>query len=110
MIWMDMWQHLTPSILQQGRLTHMPGNPLPGEEDVEPEELLKREVTKDPWEPRLKSISADSKTKGDIPAWVLKTFGVKDSYLDGKTNSHRKNFGTVLVKSMVWPGAYVFYH
>lgn len=110
MIWMDMWQHMTPSILKQGRLTHMPGQPLPGEEDVEAEDLLKREVAKDPWEARLKSISSDNKTKGELPAWVLKSFGVKDSYLDGKTGAHSKNFGTVLVKSLWWPGAYVFYN
>lgn len=32
----------------------MEGKPNEGEEEVDPEELVKREVTKDPWEPRLK--------------------------------------------------------
>jgi hypothetical protein len=37
--WMDMWVHHTPSILNQGRLTHMEGKPVEGEEEVEPEEI-----------------------------------------------------------------------
>lgn len=35
----------------------MEGKPEEGEEEIEPEELLAREVKKDPWEPRLKPIS-----------------------------------------------------
>lgn len=50
----DMWVHQVPSILKQGRLTHMEGKPIEGEEDVEAEELMKREIAKDQWEPRLK--------------------------------------------------------
>jgi hypothetical protein len=53
---LDMWQHKDPSILNQGRTKHTESKPGPGEEELEPEELQKREVAKDPWEKRLKSI------------------------------------------------------
>lgn len=43
---MEMWVHQDTSILMQGRTKH--ADP-PAQEDVEPEELLKREVAKDPW-------------------------------------------------------------
>jgi len=36
---MEMWLHHTPSILKQGRLTHMDVKPVEGEEEVDPEEL-----------------------------------------------------------------------
>lgn len=63
---MGNWLHFVPSILNQGRLTHMDPKPVEaeGEEPVEPEELKKREIAKDPWEPRLKPITNDNKTKG----------------------------------------------
>ena len=83
--WIDSWQHFTPSILLQGRLTHKEGKPLEGEEEVEPEELLRREVKKDPWEPRLKPISRDKKIKGGMPAWVLRTYNSSETYIDAKT-------------------------
>ena len=105
------WVHLAPQILLQGRTTHMEGKPLEGEEDVEPEELLKREVAKDPWEPRLKPIINDNKTPGGMPAWVLRSHGVaNNSFVDEKTGSVSKNYGTVVVKSMWWPGSYTFYN
>lgn len=82
-----------------------------------PEELLAREVAKDPWEPRLKPIVNDNKVKGDMPPWILRKYGVKESYADPKTISsdpkttkYSNNYGTVLVKSMWWPGSFVFYH
>jgi hypothetical protein len=52
---LDMWVHYAPQILNQGRTTHLEGKPN-GEEEVEPADLLAREVKKDPWEPRLKSV------------------------------------------------------
>ena len=104
------WVHYTPSILLQGKLTHTPGQPLPGEEDVEEETLLAREVKKDPWEERLKPITLDNKTMGNMPAWVLRSYGTNESFIDPKTGKSSVNFGTVMVKSMWWPGAYTFYN
>jgi len=51
------WVHQSQSILLQGKLTHTPGVALPGEEEVEEEVLMAREVKKDPWEERLKLIA-----------------------------------------------------
>jgi radial spoke head protein 4A len=103
----DAWVHHSLSILKQGRTTHRDGKPLEGEDDVDPDELLRREVTKDPWEERLKPITKDNKTQGSLPAWVLRSHNVKDTYLDVKKNQH--NFGVVVVRSLWWPGAYNFY-
>lgn len=104
-----MWVHYAPQILNQGRTTHVEGKPI-GEEEVEPADLLAREVAKDPWEPRLKSISKDTNIKGGMNPWILRKFGVKESYLEPRTGKFSNNYGTVLVKSMWWPGSYVFYH
>jgi len=87
----------------------MEGKPA-GDEEVEPADLLAKEVKKDPWEPRLKCVCLDNKIKGDMTPWILSKFGVKESYLDPKTSKYSSNYGTVLVKSMWWPGSYVFYH
>lgn len=107
--WIDNWLHFTPSILKQGRLTHMEGKPLEGEEEVEPEELMAREVKKDPWEPRLKPITQDSKTRGGAPAWVVRSYNVKDTYLHPTTNKSSENYGIVVVKSLWWPGSHTFF-
>jgi hypothetical protein len=105
------WVHLAPQVLIQGRTTHKEGKPLEGEEDVEPEEILRREVTKDPWEVRLKAIVKDNKTIGNMPAWVLRAHGVENSsFVDEKTGKLSNNYGTVVVKSIWWPGSYTFYN
>ena len=79
---MSNWVHFVPSILNQGRTTHIEGKPLEGEEEVEPADLLAREVKKDPWEPRLKPISDDASHKAGTPAWILRTYGIKDAFLN----------------------------
>ena len=76
----SMWCHYTPSILKQGRLQHAEGQPLDGEEDVEAEELQRREIAKDPWEARLKPISSDAKTRGGTPAWVVRSHNTHNSF------------------------------
>ena len=68
-----MWLHYLPSILKQARTTHTEAKAEEGEE-IEPEELQKREIKKDPWEPRLKCIGKDDKTNGGAPAWIIKSF------------------------------------
>ena len=68
-----MWLHFLPSILKQGRVTHKEGKPKEGEEEVDPEELLNREIAKDPWDRRLKPITEDSKIKGGLPPWILRS-------------------------------------
>ncbi len=65
------WVHHSLSLLKQGTTKHAPGAAKDGEE-VEEEELLAREVAKDPWEARLKPIVEDAKTTGSMPAWILR--------------------------------------
>lgn len=76
---------------------------------MDPEELKKREIAKDPWEPRLKPITHDSTTKGELPAWTVRSYDCSHLYLDEKTQQCRSSYGTVVVKSMWWPGSYTFY-
>ena len=73
---------------------------------------MKREVAKDPWEPRLKQIHLDdnTNTKGKTLAWVMRLYGVKDSFLNPKTNAVSDNYGTIVLKSLWWPGSYTFYN
>ena len=74
-----MWLHFLPSILKQGRVTHREGKPREGEVDVDPEELLNREIAKDPWDRRLKPITADEKIMGGLPGWVLRSKQVNNN-------------------------------
>lgn len=84
-------------------MKHAPGVAAEGEE-VEEEELLRREVAKDPWEERLKPITADDKTVGGMPAWVLRSYNCEDNLIDQRTGQKTINHGTVVVKSLWWPG------
>ena len=67
-----MWLHHLPSILKQARTTHKEPKAEDGEE-VEPEELMKREVAKDPWDKRLKPIVDDKATIGGLPPWIVRS-------------------------------------
>ena len=107
---LDMWLHKDPSILVQGKTKHNEPKPGPGEEDVEPEELMRREVSKDPWEKRLKSITEDHNTKGGCPAWILRSYETQSTLIDEKSGKVTKNYGTVVVKSLWWPGSYSFFN
>jgi hypothetical protein len=83
----------------QGRTKHADVQPGPGEEELEPEQLLAREVAKDPWEPRLKPIVDDACTRGGMPAWVLRSYGTEQEQIDPKTGLKNVNYGTVVLKS-----------
>ena len=77
---------------------------------MEPEELMRREVAKDPWEKRLKCIKDDTSTCGGMPAWIVRSYGTSENLLDERSGKLTKNFGTVVVKSLWWPGSYTFYN
>lgn len=106
----DMWVHHTPSLLNQGKTKHSDPVPQPGEEDLEPEALLAREVAKDPWEPRLKQIAKDNATRGGMPPWVVRSHNANTELVDPKTGKANVNYGTVVVKSMWWPGSFTLYN
>jgi hypothetical protein len=43
---------------------------------MDPEELMKIEISKDPWDDRLKPVTSDAKTRGGLPAWLLRAYDV----------------------------------
>jgi len=53
----DMWQHLKDGILMNCRTTHQ--EPTDLAEDVEPEEAMKKVEAADPFDEKLKPITAD---------------------------------------------------
>lgn len=60
---------------------------------------MAREVAKDPWEPRLKPIVNDANTRGGMPAWILRSHGTDQEYIDSRTGNKNANYGTVVLKS-----------
>mmetsp|Transcript_16891 Transcript_16891/g.25986 ORF Transcript_16891/g.25986 Transcript_16891/m.25986 type:complete len:174 (-) Transcript_16891:20-541(-) len=105
---LNRWVHHTPSILLQGRLKHKEPKAEEGE-DGEEGAAMKKEIEKDPWEPRLKPVTGDKQTIGGMPAWILRGYNLNENYIDERTGKASKNFGTVVVKSMWWPGSFTFY-
>ena len=56
-------------------------------------------------------MTDDDKVQGGLPAWIIREVNVKGNVsLDTKFGRKPKNYGTVVVKSLWWPGAYNFYH
>ena len=84
--------------------------PKPAGDDEDPEEALKREVAKDPWEVRLKPVLQDKKTRGGMPAWLIRSYDCASTYNSAKPGAPKDNYGCVVVKSLQWPGAFNFYN
>lgn len=80
-------------------------------EGEEIEDVQKRIVAADPFEPRLKPISQDKGCKGNYPAWIVRTFGDSCTYKAANPQHPNQdlNYGVVAVKSTVWPGALSFF-
>lgn len=85
-------------------------DPKPAGDDEDPEELLKKEVAKDPWEVRLKPVLQDKKTRGGMPAWLIRSYDCSSTYKNPKPGQTNDNYGCVVVKSLQWPGAFNFYN
>lgn len=45
-----------------------------------------------------------------MPAWILRSYNCSDNLIDPKTGIKSINHGTVVVKSMWWPGQNIFYN
>lgn len=106
----DFWCHYTKNILKCGRITHQePTQPDP-ENEVDPEELKKIQEAADPYEKRLKKITADKAVVGGLPAWVVRTHGDTDSYANPNP-AHKllQQYSVVTCKSLLWPGAVTFF-
>jgi len=107
----NMWVHHTVGILLNNRTGHMDPE-VPEGVEIEPEELLKQIEAKDPYEPRLKDISADKSVivskNQKINPWVVRQMGDTTEYKTegGKIVSN----GVVVVRSLLWPGSFNFYY
>ena len=67
-------------------------------------------VAADPFEQRLKPITADKSCKGNYPAWVLRAYGDKTNYAAANPAvTADQNYRVVFVKSTVWPGAQSYF-
>ena len=80
------------------------------EEEQDPEEERKKLEVADPFEARLKPISADKSAKGNYPAWVVRAYGDKMNYAAANPAvTAPQNYRVVFVKSTVWPGAHSYF-
>lgn len=111
MMSLGMWVHYGQNILNCNRLRHMELNPETVElkEGEEIEDVMKRIVAADPFEPRLKPITEDKSCKGNQPAWILRAFGDKSFYEAANPLHSNMHYGVVVVKSIVWPGALSYF-
>lgn len=78
-------------------------------EGEELEDVQKRVVAADPFEPRLKLITFDKACKGNYPAWILRSYGDKATYKAANPMHGSMQYGVVVVKSTVWPGAMSYF-
>ena len=102
------WAHFQPNILLSCATAH--GEPA---EEVEDPELAKQFMeAADPYEPRLKPINADKQVRCSEffsqDAWSVRLCGDTSSYANANGNG-TSNFGVVVVRSLLWPGAYSFF-
>jgi len=99
----DNWQHVTQNILKCNKMGHSMPEELP--EGVEEEDFKKQLEAADPFEAKLKPISADNDWKGS-KAWNIQLKGEQERYgsLDPKQAAGTHS-GVAVVKSLVWPGS-----
>lgn len=108
------WVHANEGILNQARCAHIiPDKPeeLPYGE-WEDEQWVAWNVAKDPFDEILKPITGDNKVTVSknikMSPWVVKICGDPTEYLNEKKVVVCN--GTVVVRSLQWPGAYNFYN
>ena len=109
------WVHFNASILTCNRTLHLdPPEEAPEGIDPEtynPEEAKKEIEAADPFEKRLKGIDGDAKIKmgGKIMQcpWIVRLMGDSTEYLDPQKK--KVCHGVVVVRSLVWPGAFTLY-
>ena len=95
---MNNWLHFPKAILNNNRTGHLEPVVPEGMEGVEPADLLKKILEKDPYVTRLKAISEDDPVDGLSSSWNLKQ---KNGTSDGNS--------VVVLKSLRWPGAQVIW-
>lgn len=109
----SMWLHANASILKNCRTTQLEPEE---QEEGDPEEIKAAMEKADPAEPRLKPIADDDpvalteKMKQD--AWSVRMMGDPTEYANEKDPKSTQTIcnGVVVVRSLLWPGAYSFYY
>ena len=84
--------------MKVGRITLMDPEPVEGDER-DPDEIKKELEKLDPSEPRLKPITEDAKVTGGQPAWQVRQYGDRDSYVSANPANGKVNYGVVVAKS-----------
>jgi radial spoke head protein 4A len=110
-----MWVHKNLNILKNCRTAHVdPEEPTePPVENWDVDEEKKKIEAADPYDIRLKPVDKDlqiqlTKQSKQSP-WVIRLCGDATEYLDEKKAGAVTCNGTVVVRSLQWPGAYTFY-
>lgn len=101
------WVHYTRNILKCNRVTHL--EPVLDDPDADIDEEKKKIEAKDPYEPRLKTISLDAKVKGGYAAWSIRQHGDTMTYANANPAYPNQNYSVVVVKCNFWPGAFSFF-
>ena len=90
---------------------NIPEKPEELAETVEDDQWTAMQVAKDPFDTRLGPITADTKVTVSknikMSPWVIKMCGDATEYLNEKKQVVCN--GTVVVRSLQWPGSYNFY-
>jgi len=117
-----MWVHGTPNILVNCKTAHVELEEAPAdwdqEQEFDAEVYNKAQEAKDPYEVLLKPITQDKSIglsdKIKQPSWAVRLCGDPTEYkhedLEGPQAVPTKSYGTVVVRSLVWPGALTFYY
>ena len=71
------WVHLTPCILAIGKCKVPEPNPADFPDDTPEEEQKRLTDLKYPSEPKLKLIAQDSKVRGGLPPWLIKSYDMR---------------------------------
>jgi len=121
------WIHYPPSILNNGRVSHIIEDPPEG---IEPEDWRKKKIAEDPFEKRMKSISEDKQLfitgKKSVIPWKI-SVGYDDNIVyinpyiklldetqpDFDPNEQKDNkvfYNMVFIRSLRWPGAVNIYN
>ncbi|KAL4480348.1 hypothetical protein ABPG74_020864 [Tetrahymena malaccensis] len=108
------WVHSKQNILNEGKLKHTIPEAQEGEEQ---EDVEKRTIAKDPFEPLMKPLNTDNAPEGYKSAWILRTHGDQTDYgvaqkppADQPNKVIQQNYGYISIKNLYWPGHVTIYH
>lgn len=109
----SMWVHANQNVLLNSRTLHLDPEAPEDAEDFDPEKAKQELEESDPYEARLKPITEDDKIKMSAKQysapWVIRFEGDQTEYASDRPGAQTVSNGAVVVRSLVWPGAYTIY-